>query len=117
MDIEQFYDENEKRRNSAEVEFGSQWSNAAGRLYKLSWVQETGELYLMSAPYGEVIEDPVLGDTVGFSEPLEALTVQVVGQFAALTDVEKEFVGWEDVINEENSLKWLHHHLHFELDL
>jgi hypothetical protein len=116
MDIEQFYDQNEQRRSSAEVEFGSNWRNARGYVFKLSWVEATGELYVMAAPYGEIIEEPVLGDAVGFSEPMEALTVQVVGTFAKLEEVEEKLTGWQDVMEKDRSMGWLQDRLEMELD-
>ena len=47
MDIEQFYSADERRRQSAEVEFGNNWFDAKGSRYELSWVEDTGELYAM----------------------------------------------------------------------
>ena len=50
MDIDDFYEENEARRESAEFEFGIEWSDAADNEYELSWVEATGELYLLVEP-------------------------------------------------------------------
>ena len=47
MDIEQFYSADERRRQSAEVEFGNNWFDAKGSRYEMSWVVDTGELYAM----------------------------------------------------------------------
>ena len=47
MDIEQFYSADERRRQSAEVEFGNNWFDAKGSRYEISWVEDTGELYAM----------------------------------------------------------------------
>ena len=47
MDIEQFYSADERRRQSAEVEFGNNWFDAKGSRYELSWIEDTGELYAM----------------------------------------------------------------------
>ena len=47
MDIEEFYSADERRRRSAEVEFGNNWFDAKGSRYELSWVEDTGELYAM----------------------------------------------------------------------
>ena len=44
MDIEQFYSADERRRQSAEVELGTNWFDAKGSRYELSWVEDTGEL-------------------------------------------------------------------------
>ena len=42
MDIETFYEQNEARRESAEFEFGSEWTDASDNEYELSWVEATG---------------------------------------------------------------------------
>ena len=47
MDLETFYESNEARRESAEFEYGDDWTDGAGNHYELSWVEATGELYLM----------------------------------------------------------------------
>ena len=114
MNIEQFYDENEKRRDSAEVEFGTQWTDVRGYLYRLSWIESTGELYLMAGPYGRVIEEPILGETLGYSEPIEALTIQLISNFATLEAVEGSLLGWQAMMDETNSIVWLESQLNFE---
>ena len=48
MDLEAFYEENEARRESEEIEFGSDWTDADGVFYELTWIEATGELYLMT---------------------------------------------------------------------
>ena len=39
MDIEEFYSADERRRQSAEVELGTNWFDAKGSRYELSWVR------------------------------------------------------------------------------
>ena len=62
MDIEEFYDADPRRRESEEIEFGREWSDASGMRTELSWVAATGELYTMAEPAGSVEMDP-FGDT------------------------------------------------------
>ena len=80
MDIEGFYSQDERRRMSEEIEFGTEWRDANGNRYELSWVVDTGELYVMLEPtVGGLIEDP-FGDVfdVGHARA-DQLTVAVVG--------------------------------------
>ena len=49
MDIEEFYAADERRRRSAELEFGRDWHDENGRC-AVSWIEDTGELYLMREP-------------------------------------------------------------------
>ena len=53
MNIEEFYDADERRRESPELELGNEWRDADGYRYDLSYVVDTGELYSMAAPEGD----------------------------------------------------------------
>ena len=107
MDIESFYQQNEARRESAEFEFGDEWTDAADNSYRLSWVEATGELYLMIGPEATVSED-IFGDFLVADEPVSGLTVVVIGTVGSLGAVEDQLEGWEDAMLEENSLEWLY---------
>jgi hypothetical protein len=50
MDIEEFYDQDPRRRASDEIEFGREWSEN-DRRFEVSWVADTGEVYVMAEPY------------------------------------------------------------------
>jgi hypothetical protein len=110
MDIEAFYEQNEARRESAEFEFGSEWTDAAENEYELSWVEATGELYLMVEPDAVVTED-MFGDFLMSDEPVNDLTVVVIGKVASLAGLEDLLDGWEEAMLEENSLAWLYERL------
>jgi hypothetical protein len=106
MDIETFYEQNEARRESAEFEFGSEWTDASDNEYELSWVEATGELYLMVEPDALVNED-IFGDFLVSEEPITDLTVVIVGKVASLAALEDQLIGWEEAMLEEDSLTWL----------
>ena len=106
MDIETFYEQNEARRESAEFEFGSEWTDASDNEYELSWVEATGELYLMVEPDALVNED-IFGDFLVSEEPITDLTVVIVGKVASLAALEDQLLGWEEAMLEEDSLTWL----------
>src|SRR5665213_2021121 len=74
MDIESFYEQNEARRESAEFEFGGEWTDPVDNEYELSWVEATGELYLMVEPDAVVTED-AFGDFYAHGEEVTDLTV------------------------------------------
>ena len=107
MDIESFYDQNEARRESAEYEFGSEWSDASDNEYELSWVEATGELYLMVEPDAVVNED-IFGDFLVSDEQVNDLTVVIIGKVPSLAALEDALQGWEEAMLNENSLAWLH---------
>jgi hypothetical protein len=106
MDIETFYEENEARRQSAEFEYGDEWSDAAGVYYELSWVEATGELYLMAEPDAEVVADP-FGGYWTLPEVVDDLTIVVIGQVGNHEHLQSLLAGWEDAMEEPNSLAWL----------
>ena len=78
MDIEQFYDADPRRRESEEIEFGREWSDANGVRTELAWVADTGELYAMAEPVEAVYMDPV-GDIRVGELPIELVTVDILG--------------------------------------
>ena len=85
MDIEEFYDADPRRRESEEIEFGREWSDANGMRTELSWVAATGELYAMAEPAGSVEMDP-FGDTRVDDLPTDALKVEILGTIADRAD-------------------------------
>jgi hypothetical protein len=107
MDIETFYEQNEARRESAEFEFGSEWNDAAGNEYELSWVEATGELYLMVEPEPVITED-IFGGFVVSGEPVGDLSVVVIAKVSSIDALEDKLDGWEDAMLDDNSLEWLH---------
>lgn len=113
MDIEAFYQQNEARRESAEIEFGSEWTDTDDNEYELSWVEATGELYLMVEPEAMVTED-MFGDFHVSGEPVSVLTVLIIGKVGAHAALEDLLQGWETAMLEENSLAWLHERLSAE---
>jgi hypothetical protein len=107
VDIEDFYDENEARRESAEYEFGTEWTSPSGALYELSWVEATGELYLMCGPEAAIVVEPMFGDAVEYDEPTSALEVRVIATIKSLDDVERVLDGWQDAMVVPGSLDWI----------
>jgi len=110
MDIEAFYEQNEARRESSEIEFGNEWTDKDFNEYELSWVEATGELYLMVEPQAQVTED-MFGDFRVSGEPVSELTVVVVGTVPSRAALEDQLQGWENAMLEDNSLTWLHQRL------
>jgi hypothetical protein len=107
MDIEQFYSADERRRQSAEVEFGNNWFDAKGNRYELSWVEDTGELYAMLeltpgagtwTPFGDV----EVGDA-----QVDTLVVTVLGTVATRDDVEELLSGWADHMAGSDGVHWV----------
>jgi hypothetical protein len=106
MDIEQFYAEDERRRRSEEIELGTDWHDADGARYELSWVADTGELYVMREPTVPMTEDP-FGDVYRSNVPVDEITVAVVGWIPDRHALEGVLEGWEDVMAEPNSVSWI----------
>jgi hypothetical protein len=107
MDIEEFYDADERRRESEEIEFGREWSDASGMRTELSWVVDTGELYAMAEPAESVEMDP-FGDTRVDDLPTELVTVEILGTIGTEDEVGQLLTGWEDAMGKgPNSLQWV----------
>jgi hypothetical protein len=108
VDIEGFYSADERRRSSEEIEFGSEWHDASGARYELSWVVDTGELYVMLEPLvGGLIEDP-FGDVFDVGQArADQLTVAVVGWIPDRSKVDELLSGWGQEMGAENGITWL----------
>ena len=106
MDIEQFYAQDERRRRSAEVELGTEWRDSDGARYELSWVVDTGELYVMREPNVPMTEDP-FGDVYRSNVPVGEITVAVVGWVGEQAKVETVLQGWQEAMEEPNSVAWI----------
>lgn len=112
MDIEEFYDADPRRRDSSELELGQDWHDAHGVRYELSWVEATGELYVMREPVPKGWATPfggihVRGAHSTDEEEIEGMTVSVVGIVSSRAQLESTLQGWEDAMPEADSINWL----------
>ncbi|MGH9083387.1 MAG: hypothetical protein ACRDY3_04765 [Acidimicrobiales bacterium] len=112
MDIEEFYDADPRRRESAEIEMGRDWRDAHGVRYELSWVEDTGELYVMREPVPKEWADPFGGVHVSGSQRVdereaEAMTVVVLGTLGTRPELESALDGWEQQMNSPDGVRWL----------
>jgi len=106
LDIEEFYDADPRRRESDEVEFGQDWSDADGVRCEISWVADTGELYAMREPDAPIDMDPV-GDEFVEKLPTELVTVEVLGVVPGRDAVDALLAGWQDAMGAPNSVEWV----------
>src|ERR1700683_328031 len=89
MDIEEFYSADQRRRQAAEVELGTNWFDAKGNRYELSWVEDTGELYVMLELLPEVDSWTPFGDAEVEQMPVDRVLVMVIGHVSSLPEVEQ----------------------------
>ena len=106
MDIEEFYDADPRRRQSAEVEFGRDWSDDAGGRSEVSWVADTGELYLMNEPIEPLYSDG-LGDVEVQHVNAADMTVEILGIVPTREAVDAVLDGWQDAMGAPNSVAWV----------
>jgi hypothetical protein len=106
VDIEEFYDADPRRRSSEEFEFGRDWHDEKGVRCEVSWVVETGELYVMREPEEPIITDPV-GDEFVPELPTKLLTVEVLGILTLREKVDTALDGWQAKMPEANSIAWV----------
>jgi len=105
MDIEEFYTQDERRRHSTELEFGRDWNDADGRA-EVSWVEDTGEVYVMREPNAGVVGDGA-GDLYVRHVSEHALGVEVLGVVAGRDAVQAVMSGWEQAMAGPDGLAWL----------
>lgn len=107
MDIEQFYDGDERRRRSAEVEFGTEWHDERGNRYELSWVEDTGELYTMLELVPEADTWTPFGDIEVEQIPTDRVLVHVLASIPTRERVEEILAGWEDRMGQPDGVQWV----------
>ena len=107
MDIEQFYSADERRRRSAEVEFGNNWFDTKGSRYELSWVEDTGELYAMLELTPEADTWTPFGDIEVEDAKVDSLVVTVLGSIATRDEVEQMLDGWAGHMVETDGVHWV----------
>jgi hypothetical protein len=106
MDIEGFYTADERRRRSEEIELGTEWHDAELARYEVSWVADTGELYVMGEPEAPMSVD-LFGDLYEPQVPTSAVTVAVLGWISDRAQLEQILDGWQKAMTEPNSIAWL----------
>jgi hypothetical protein len=106
VDIEEFYAADERRRRSEEIELGTDWHDDRNVRYEVSWVADTGELYVMAEPNASVSVD-LFGDTYESQVPTSSVTVAVVGWMADRARMEQVLDGWQTAMATANSVSWL----------
>jgi len=108
MDIEEFYDADSRRRPSAEIELGTDWTDVDGTRYEVNWLEDTGELYVMREPVPHIRADPFGGQRYSMGDFEEAeMTVQVVAQITSLADVHRILDGWQEAMAGDGGAEWL----------
>jgi hypothetical protein len=113
MDIDQFYDADERRRRSAEIEFGTEWRDKNGVRYELNWVEDTGELYATREAAGPQWLDLFGGIHVSTNDqtPNVGMTVAVVASITQREELERILLGWEQAMGEPDSISWVEQRL------
>jgi hypothetical protein len=94
MDIEEFYDQDPRRRASDEIEFGREWTENDSS-FEVAWIADTGELYVMAEPYSRR----------GIST--ESVTVEVLAIIEGRDAIHAVLAGWEEAMPTPNSLGWV----------
>jgi hypothetical protein len=94
MDIEDFYDQDPRRRASDELEFGREWSEN-GLRFEVSWIADTGEVYVMAEPYSRR------------EITTASVTVEVLGVIEGRDAINSALAGWREAMAKPNSLAWV----------
>jgi hypothetical protein len=107
MDIEEFYSADERRRQSAEIELGTEWHDATGNRYELSWVEDTGELYVMLERVPEAGSWTPFGDVEVDKVPVEQVIVSAIGHIPTHEELERVLNGWQDEMAKPDGISWV----------
>ena len=94
MDVEEFYEQDPRRRASDEIEFGTEWYENDMR-FEVAWVADTGEVYAMAEPYSRR------------EISTESVTVEILGVIEGRDAVNSVLMGWQDAMSQPESLAWV----------
>ena len=94
MAIEEFYDQDPRRRASDEIEFGREWSENDLR-FEVAWVAATGEVYVMAEPYSrrEISTESVTVEVLAVIEGRDAINSALAGWREAMTTPQQPGLG------------------------
>jgi hypothetical protein len=109
MNIHEFYAADPRRQASDEVSFGDGWTDHADpqSTYRLSWVVDTHEIYVVREPHpGGGLLATVLDHYNVDQADVDALTAEVLAM-ADRPAVEAALAGWPAVMPERDSLRWV----------
>jgi hypothetical protein len=104
--IEEFYDADERRRASEELQFGEDWHDHAGHRYELRWIEDTGELYVMHDDPSPVWVDQ-FGDFFAIPPTADELGVRIVKLVHSRDNVAQLLEGWAEAMPAGDSVRWL----------
>jgi hypothetical protein len=112
VNIKEFYDRDERRRASDEIEVGDSWldENDQSATYQVSWIKQTKEIYALREPPAPMRKD-ALGETIAVSIPDESLEVEVLGLISSEEELQELLRGWQQAMREPNSLAWVRERL------
>jgi hypothetical protein len=106
VDIEEFYDADDRRRSSDELQFGQDWHDRHGRRYELNWIEDTGELFVMQDDLPPMWSDP-FGDLMPLPADADDLGVRVLKRVHGRDQVVELLAGWEQAMAGPDSVAWL----------
>jgi hypothetical protein len=95
MDVDEFYEQDPRRRTSDEIEFGREWRDENDLRFEVAWVADTGEVYAMAEPYSRR----------GIST--QAVTVEVLAVIMDRDAVSAVLEGWQEAMPQPDSLAWV----------
>jgi hypothetical protein len=93
MDIEEFYDQDPRRRASDEIEFGHEWYEN-GLRFEVVWVADTGEVYAMAEDSRRRVST-------------QSVTVEVLAVIERRDAINSVLTGWQDAMSQPDSLAWV----------
>jgi hypothetical protein len=109
MDIAEFYDGDPRRRESSEVQFGDGWSTEQDQhsTYRVEWLNETGELYVVREPHPGGLFARYLDQLDVDQADVQQITVEILARYADEAEVQRALAGWQTEMTHPDSLSWL----------
>jgi hypothetical protein len=89
LSIDDFYDGDPARLDSDEAEFGQAWRDAEGVQCEVSWIADTGELFIVHAHRWQPYQ------------------VEILAVIRSRAEVERALYGWERAMSDTPDVQWV----------
>jgi len=89
LSLDDFYEGDDARTDSDEVAYGLEWTDADGVSCEVSWIEDTGELFIMHA------------------RKWEPYSAEIIAVIPSRADVDRMLYGWERAMSGANSVQWV----------
>lgn len=115
VNVDEFYEQDERRRASVEFDFGLEWQSESdpGVPYAVRWIEATKEVYVLRQPRAGLMDDGSGASPGVVAMPLwrDACWVTLLATAETREILASALAGWEAAMSKPDSVRWLQQRL------